>query len=65
MSCDIMNNMIQHLRKISLLKFNKYDPTYLNQRVNSDSIALVTFYIENYLSVFLNMFMICTITLSI
>lgn len=65
MSCDIMNNMIQHLRKISLLKFNKYDPTYLNQRVNSDSIALVTFYIENYLSVFLNMFMICTITLFI
>lgn len=65
MSCDIMNNMIQHLRKISLLKFHKYDPTYLNQRVNSDSVALVTFYIENYLSVFLNMFMICTITLSI
>lgn len=65
MSCDIMNNMIQHLRKISLLKFNQYNPTYLNQRVNSDSVAIVTFYVENYLSVFLNMFMICTIALSI
>lgn len=65
MSCNIMNNMIQHLRKISLLKFNQYDPTYLNQRVNSDSVALVTFYIENYLSVFLNFFMICVIALLI
>lgn len=65
MSCNIMNNMIQHLRKISLLKFNQYDPAYLNQRVNSDSVALVTFYIENYLSAFLNLFMICAIALLI
>lgn len=65
MSCDIKFSIIQHLRKISLLKFNKYDPTYLNQRVNSDSFVLVTFYIENYLSVFLNIFVIVSIVVAI
>lgn len=65
MSCDIKFSVIQHLRKISLLKFNQYDPTYLNQRVNSDSFAIVTFYIENYLSIILNIFLIIAIVLAI
>ena len=47
-------NIILHLRNVPVRSIDKYDPTYLNNRIVSDVSSIFEFFIENYASVFAN-----------
>lgn len=49
---DMSMDVIQHLRKVSLLELGKYDPGYLNESINHDSNSIIIFFIFSYSSVF-------------
>lgn len=45
--------LIEHIRRISILTIQKLNPTYLNQRINVDVLAVFQFFMENYITVIL------------
>ena len=49
---SISFDIIEHLKKIPYLEIIKYDPLYLNRRINTDSNVLVLFFLDNYLNFF-------------
>ena len=51
---EINLNVINHLHKIGLRKFEKYNATYLNQRVNADATTISNFFFDNFLVVAMN-----------
>lgn len=52
MSYDINFDLLEHLKKINILDVTKYEPVYLTQRINDDSNNIVSFFINNYLNIF-------------
>ncbi len=46
--------ILQRLRKISILAYQQYDPLYLNARINSDVEKVVDFFLENYVKLVIN-----------
>lgn len=55
MSFNVNFEIIEHLKKIPFLKIIKYDHIYLNQRINTDSNILISFFLNNYLNFFFNL----------
>ena len=53
-SFDLKLKIIEHLRKISIIQYKKYDPSYLNHRTEQDINDIVTFIITNYATFFIN-----------
>ena len=45
-------DLVQHMQKIPILKFLKYNPAYLNNRINDDSNELVSFFLSNFITIF-------------
>ncbi len=58
---ESISNTIKHLQKIPYLILCKFNPTYLNQRISSDTGTIVSFIIDNYLNIVLNGLNICVI----
>lgn len=65
-------DIMQHLQKIPLLILNKYNPSYLNRRINDDITAVWEFFFSYFISfvikclgVFLLIFLIFTINTKI
>lgn len=53
-SFDMKLRIIEHLRKIPITTYQKYNPSYLNQRTEQDINEIVTFIISNYAIAFIN-----------
>lgn len=51
-SFDVNIHLVQHMQKVPLLKLLKYNPAYLNSRINSDSNELVAFFLSNFITIF-------------
>lgn len=47
-------NTMDHLRKIPVELYENYNPTYLNQRVKGDCESIISYWLENTVTVFLN-----------
>ncbi len=47
---------INHLRKISIIRYNRYAPAYLNQRIMNDTTTIFSFVLNNCVALFLNFF---------
>ncbi|MFA9375883.1 MAG: ATP-binding cassette domain-containing protein [Lachnotalea sp.] len=48
---DLESNMITHLQKVSFLFIKQYDYNYLNRRIYDDTSSLMSFFLDNYISV--------------
>lgn len=57
-SFDLKLKIIEHLRKIPIIQYKKYDPSYLNHRTEQDINDIVTFIITNYATFFINIIQI-------
>lgn len=51
---ELKIRVIEHLRKIPITVYKKYNPSYLNHRTEQDINDLVTFVISNYAIFFIN-----------
>ncbi len=51
---EINLNVINHMHKIGLRKFEEYNISYLNQRVNADATTISDFFFDNFLVVAMN-----------
>lgn len=58
LSYSLNKDIIKHLHKVPLSFLQKFDSVYLNQRVNMDSNALITFCIDILQNIIINCFMI-------
>ena len=54
MSFKLNISIIKHLEQIPIEVYEKFNPTYLNQRVKGDSETIVAFWIDNIFSIILN-----------
>ncbi len=58
-SCyDFKMEILQHLRKISLLTYQKFEPLYLAERLQRDTRELSIFFSEYYVLTFLKIFLL-------
>lgn len=46
----LISLMIKHIHKLPILKVINYNAAYLNQRVNEDSSAVVSFFLANFIN---------------
>lgn len=53
-SFELNLKIILHLQKIPIEKFERFQPTYLNQRIRGDCETITNFWINNILSVIIN-----------
>lgn len=58
MSFALNIKMIEHLQKIPIELYEKYDPTYLNQRIKGDCEVVINFWLDNTVTIILNLFAI-------
>lgn len=49
---DLKKYILDYLRNISILDYKKYNSSYLNKRIDQDTLQLVSFFIENFVVVF-------------
>lgn len=49
---DLKKYILDCLRNISILDYKKYNSSYLNKRIDQDTLQLVSFFIENFVVVF-------------
>lgn len=54
-SYDLNIQVLRHLQRIHIEKFETFNPTYLNQRIKGDSENIVSFFIGNIASIFINL----------
>ncbi|MCG4547162.1 MAG: ABC transporter transmembrane domain-containing protein [Coprococcus phoceensis] len=53
-SFDLNMKIIEHIQRIPIEKFEKYNSTYLNQRIRGDCEILTNFWISNFISAIMN-----------
>lgn len=51
---SIKLEVVEHIRKIPILIYKKFNPSYLNQRTEQDISDIVAFIIANYATAFIN-----------
>lgn len=53
--------ILQHVKRLPILYFNNIKASYLNQRINSDSNAVVSFILNNFIQMFMkaSTFLVC------
>lgn len=54
MSFDLNLDILTHLQKIPIELYEKFNPTYLSQRIKGDADTIITFLLSNIVSFFLN-----------
>lgn len=57
-SFELNLNVLNHLHKIPMRNFEKYNAAYLNQRVNNDSTIIAGFFFDNVLVIIMNLLQI-------
>lgn len=50
---DFRIEMLEHLRKIPILKYKEFDPVYMNERTRKDISEIVNLVVNNYVNVLL------------
>lgn len=50
---DIKKHVLRHLKKISLLDYNKFNVSYLAKRIDEDSRQIAGFFVNNYITLFI------------
>lgn len=50
---DFRVEMLEHLRKIPILKYKEFDPVYMNERTRKDISEIVNLVVNNYVNVLL------------
>lgn len=55
--------VLEHIRKLPLSFFNKSNTAYLNQRINQDSSVVISFFMDNVTTIFINILSLTGITL--
>lgn len=50
---DIKKYILKHLKKISLLDYNKFNVSYLAKRIDEDSRQIAGFFVNNYITLFI------------
>lgn len=51
---ELSSKVIKHIQKMPVLEIKKYDPSYLTQRIYSDSADIVNFTLDNAIIFFVN-----------
>ena len=51
---SLLSQVISHLQRINILEYEKFNPTYLNQRISDDSSAIINFFFDQVFSFFIN-----------
>ena len=52
-SFDLFLSVLKHMQLLPHEQYKRYDPTYLHQRISNESGNIVSFFINNYVSLFL------------
>lgn len=55
-SFQLNNNILNHIKKVNIVRVQKFDSAYLTQRVNNDANCLISFFLNNYLNIFIRAF---------
>lgn len=61
MNFSMINDILNHLAKVSLIITNKIDPVALNQRINLDIQTIINFYLGSISQIISNTIIIVTI----
>lgn len=56
LSFSLSSKLIKHIHRVSILKIKKYEPSYLTQRIYSDSSDIINFVLDNVVMIFANVF---------
>lgn len=62
-SYEMTLNVWNHLSKVPVEKINRYDSSYLNQRIKGDCDSIISFWIDNIFSIVVNLASIIVILL--
>lgn len=62
-SLDLNLKILEHVQRIPIEKFEKYDSTYLNQRIRGDCETLTGFWINNFMSAIINIFILVVMSI--
>lgn len=54
LSFCLSSKLIKHIHRVSILKIKKYEPSYLTQRIYSDSSDIINFILDNVVMFFVN-----------
>lgn len=55
-SFELNLKILKRLQKIVITKYEEFNPTYLNQRINEDSSLIVSFFFDDFLVIIFNSF---------
>ena len=58
LSFDLFLSILKHMQRIPYQKYKEFDPTYLHQRISSESNNMISFIVNNYISFFFQAIMI-------
>lgn len=58
---DIRNFLMEHFRKISILKYRQNNASHLNKRIDMNITRIITFFLDNYILFFAQMIQILII----
>lgn len=65
-SFNMISDTITHLQKMPLIQFNsKFAPAYIIRRINDDVNVMVSFFLNNFVSVFLNLILFLSLSIII
>ncbi|WP_278286368.1 ABC transporter ATP-binding protein [Clostridium putrefaciens] len=66
-SFQLSNDIINHLKKVSVLYLEQYDSAYLSNRINTDCNTIIPFFLSNVIKIFSNLFIMlfCFIWLTV
>lgn len=53
LSYNMYSDIISHIQKIPYIVYKKYNPTYLNQRINTDIARLWSFFLVYFINIFI------------
>ncbi len=62
---ELNYSVLEHIKRLPILFFNKVDASYLNQRINSDATNLVSFVLNHFIQMFMKAitFIVCLVVL--
>lgn len=58
---DVYISYIDYLEKVKIEEFEIYNPTYLNQRINTDISSICKFFFNSYLNIFIDIIKIIVV----
>lgn len=62
MSFELNLKIIEHIQRIPIEKFEKYESTYMNQRIRGDCDTVTSFWISNFMSAIMNVIILVSMS---